>query len=80
MLVPLLEDDGERFTQSMAIIEYLDEIQPEPPLLPHDPVGRARVRALNPGWNRKTNPASPATRRGRCARRRSECSRFSSWP
>jgi len=47
MLVPLLEDDGERFTQSMAIIEYLDEIQPEPPLLPHDPVGRARVRALS---------------------------------
>ena len=46
MLVPLLEDDGERFTQSMAIIEYLDETHPEPPLLPHDPVGRARVRAL----------------------------------
>lgn len=47
MLVPLLEDDGERFTQSMAIIEYLDEIHPEPALLPHDPVGRARVRALS---------------------------------
>jgi maleylpyruvate isomerase len=46
MLVPLLEDDGERFTQSMAVIEYLDEIHPEPPLLPHDPVGRAHVRAL----------------------------------
>ncbi|GAA4342037.1 maleylacetoacetate isomerase [Variovorax defluvii] len=46
MLVPLLEDDGERFTQSMAIIEYLDEIQPEPSLLPHDPVGRAHVRAM----------------------------------
>lgn len=45
-LVPLLEDDGERFSQSMAIIEYLDEIQPEPPLLPSDPVGRAHVRAL----------------------------------
>ena len=45
-LVPLLEDEGERFTQSMAIIEYLDETQPEPPLLPHDPVGRAHVRAL----------------------------------
>jgi maleylacetoacetate isomerase/maleylpyruvate isomerase len=47
MLVPLLEDEGERFTQSMAIIEYLDEIYPEPALLPHDPVGRARVRALS---------------------------------
>ncbi|WP_162589765.1 maleylacetoacetate isomerase [Variovorax sp. RA8] len=46
MLVPLLKDDGERFTQSMAIIEYLDEIHPEPALLPHDPVGRAHVRAL----------------------------------
>jgi maleylpyruvate isomerase len=46
MLVPLLEDDGERFTQSMAIIEYLDEIHPEPALLPRDPAGRAHVRAL----------------------------------
>jgi len=45
-LVPLLEDDGDKFTQSMAIIEYLDEVHPEPPLLPHDPVGRAHVRAL----------------------------------
>ncbi len=47
MLVPMLEDDGERFSQSMAIMEYLDETQPEPPLLPRDPVGRARVRALS---------------------------------
>jgi len=46
-LVPLLEDDGERLTQSMAIIEYLDEINPEPALLPHNPVGRAHVRALS---------------------------------
>ena len=30
----------------MAIIEYLDETRPEPPLLPKDPKGRARVRAL----------------------------------
>ncbi|MEJ8851798.1 maleylacetoacetate isomerase [Variovorax rhizosphaerae] len=47
MLVPVLEDDGEHFSQSMAIMEYLDETQPEPPLLPRDPVGRARVRALS---------------------------------
>ncbi|WP_213957792.1 maleylacetoacetate isomerase [Variovorax sp. dw_954] len=47
MLVPMLDDDGERFSQSMAIMEYLDETQPEPPLLPRDPVGRARVRALS---------------------------------
>jgi maleylacetoacetate isomerase/maleylpyruvate isomerase len=46
-LVPLLVlDDGARLHQSMAIIEYLDETVPEPPLLPRDALGRARVRAL----------------------------------
>ena len=46
-LVPLLElDDGTRLSQSMAIIEYLDEVHPEPPLVPRDAMGRARVRAL----------------------------------
>jgi maleylacetoacetate isomerase len=45
-LVPLLVDGGERVTQSLAIMEYLDETHPEPPLLPADPLGRARVRAL----------------------------------
>ena len=45
-LVPLLEVDGLRLTQSMAIIEYLDETRPSPPLLPPDVAGRARVRAL----------------------------------
>ena len=45
-LVPLLEIEGERLSQSMAIIEYLDETHPEPPLLPADAAGRARVRAL----------------------------------
>ncbi len=45
-LVPLLEDGGEHLSQSMAIIEYLDETHPQPPLLPADAVGRARVRAL----------------------------------
>jgi maleylacetoacetate isomerase len=46
-LVPLLEtDSGERFGQSMAIIEYLDETHPEPRLLPADAAGRAQVRAL----------------------------------
>ena len=39
-------DDGQVLTQSMAIMEYLDETHPKPPLLPKDPVGRARVRAL----------------------------------
>ena len=47
MLVPTLETDaGEQLGQSMAIIEYLDETHPQPPLLPADPLARARVRAL----------------------------------
>jgi maleylacetoacetate isomerase len=47
MRVPALKlDSGEVLTQSLAIIEYLDEIDPQPPLLPRDPVERAKVRAL----------------------------------
>jgi maleylacetoacetate isomerase/maleylpyruvate isomerase len=46
-LVPMLEIDGLRLTQSMAIIEYLDETHPTPALLPQDAAGRARVRALS---------------------------------
>ncbi len=46
-LVPTLDDAGKRITQSLAIIEYLDETHPEPPLLPPDPPGRARVRSLS---------------------------------
>jgi maleylacetoacetate isomerase len=45
-LVPLLRDGDAMVTQSMAIIEYLDETRPEPPLLPKTPLERARVRAL----------------------------------
>ncbi len=44
--VPCLEIDGQRLSQSVAIIEYLDETRPEPRLLPDGPIGRARVRAL----------------------------------
>jgi maleylacetoacetate isomerase len=47
MVIPaLVEDDGRILFQSLAILEYLDEIRPEPPLLPKDPFDRARVRAL----------------------------------
>jgi maleylacetoacetate isomerase/maleylpyruvate isomerase len=45
-LVPLLRDGENVLTQSMAIIEYLDETHPTPPLLPGTPAERARVRAL----------------------------------
>ena len=46
-LVPTLEtDDGALIAQSLAIIEYLDETHPTPPLLPRDPLARARVRAF----------------------------------
>lgn len=42
----LVTDDGQVITQSLAILEYLEETHPEPPLLPQDPLARARVRAL----------------------------------
>ncbi|MBA1261374.1 maleylacetoacetate isomerase [Stutzerimonas stutzeri] len=48
-LVPLLVDEGNggaRISQSLAILEYLDEVFPVPALLPADPLERARVRAL----------------------------------
>lgn len=46
-LVPALEAEGEALIQSAAIIEWLEDRYPVPPLLPHDPIGRARVRAMS---------------------------------
>lgn len=46
-LVPALAMDGHMMTQSLAIIEYLDEVFPDAGFLPPDPVGRQRVRALS---------------------------------
>jgi len=46
-LVPALADEGGLLTQSLAIIEYLEEKHPSPPLLPKDLLGRARVRSLS---------------------------------
>jgi maleylacetoacetate isomerase len=45
-LVPVLQDGEHTLTQSLAILEYLEETHPEPALLPADAAGRARVRAL----------------------------------
>ena len=45
-MVPVLEHNGQLFFQSMAILEYLEEVFPGPALLPEDAVTRARVRAL----------------------------------
>ena len=45
-LVPALEDGGRILTQSLAIIEYLEERFPKPPLLPGDPADRALVRSM----------------------------------
>jgi len=53
-LVPSLVDGDTSLTQSLAIIEYLDETHPEPPLLPSDAAGRARVRDLKVSENNKT--------------------------
>jgi maleylpyruvate isomerase len=45
-LIPALEDEGRMLTQSLAIIEYLEERYPEPALLPHNPADRAIVRSM----------------------------------
>src|SRR6516225_2017484 len=56
-LVPALEGDaGEVLTQSLAIIEWLDETHPEPPLLPKDALRRAKVRAFAQALACDTHP------------------------
>ena len=44
--VPAIDIEGNILTQSLAIIEYLDEVYPAPPLLPSDPIGKAKVRGI----------------------------------
>jgi maleylpyruvate isomerase len=56
-LVPTLQDDhGATITQSLAIIEWLEETHPEPPLLPKDPLRRAHVRAFAQALACDTHP------------------------
>jgi maleylacetoacetate isomerase/maleylpyruvate isomerase len=45
-LIPALEDEGRVLTQSLAILEYLEEQHPDPPLLPRNPADRATVRSM----------------------------------
>lgn len=45
-LVPTLDENGHILTQSLAIIEYLDDICPNPPLLPKNPLARAQIRSI----------------------------------
>jgi len=55
--VPVLEvEDGQHLTQSIAILEYLEERHPSPPLLPPDPLARARVRQLTEVINAGIQP------------------------
>ncbi len=56
-LVPtLVLDDGTVLTQSLAIIEWLEETRPEPAILPADPLGRAKVRAFAAAIACETHP------------------------
>jgi maleylpyruvate isomerase len=55
-LVPTLQDGNTTITQSLAIIEWLDETHPEPPLLPKDPLRRAKVRAFAQALACDTHP------------------------
>jgi maleylacetoacetate isomerase len=63
-LVPALVDGGRTLAQSLAIIEYLDETHPTPPLLPEDPFARARVKSVALLFAADTHPLlTPRTMR-----------------
>ena len=67
-LVPTLEgDDGAVLTQSLAIIEWLDETHPNPPLLPKDPLRRAKVRAFAHGARLRHPPGAESEGSGPAA-------------
>src|SRR5690606_7498947 len=54
--VPVLMTADTPLTESIAIVEYLEEVIPEPPLMPQDPRGRARVREICEGINSSVHP------------------------
>jgi glutathione S-transferase len=63
--VPVLDDDGRVLPESRVIMEYLEDRFPEPPLLPDDPMGRARVRLLIERFGETIGDAYYALRRDR---------------
>ncbi len=80
--IPALLVEGEErpLTQSLAILEYLEETMPAPPLLPHDPVGRARVRSLALTIAADTHPfIVPRVRRHLMAEHGFDADRWRAW-
>lgn len=67
--VPCLEIDGLRLTQSAAIVEYLEETRPNPPLLPDAPIERARVREIAQALNSTLQPVLQRAVRGQLRHR-----------
>ena len=72
-LVPVLRDGGLTLTQSMAIIEYLDEVNPAPSLLPGSAAERARIRAISQEQPAGVAVAGVACRHGPASAQRLVC-------
>lgn len=76
----LLADGNPPITQSLAILEYLDEIAPTPPLLPTDPLGRARVRSLCSMLAADTHPLiTPRIRKYLAAEAKFDPAQWKAW-
>lgn len=77
-LVPVLDDDGLILSDSPAILEYLEEQHPEPPLLPADPAARAEIRIFCDWFNRVWSSLRTSTRTSSRSRRRTRAGSTSS--